>query len=81
MLAPQPQPWPGAQTQLNQRTAFVTPWGRFRYKVLPQAYLASMVSYMNRFSLITEDMRDKVTTVYDTLLWSDYMRQDALHFS
>ena len=62
----------------RDKTAFITPWGRFRYRVSPQGYLASMDGYTHRFSLITEDIRDKVTIVDDTLLWSDDTRQNFM---
>ena len=62
----------------RDKTTFITPFGRFRYRVPPQGYLASMDGYTHRFSLITEDIRDKVTIVDDTLLWSDDTRQNFI---
>ena len=37
-----------------------------------------MDGYTHRFSLITEDIRDKVTIVDDTLLWSEDTRQNFM---
>ena len=62
----------------RHKTTFITPWGRFRYRVSPQGYLSSMDGYTHRFSLITEEIRDKVTIVDDTLLWSDNTEQNFL---
>ena len=52
----------------RHKTTFITPWGRFRYKVAPQGYLASMDAYTHRFSLITEEIKQKQVIVDDTLL-------------
>ena len=40
------------------------------YKVSPLGKLSSMDGYIHRFSLITKDIKDKVTH-NDTLLWSE----------
>ena len=60
----------------RDKTTFITPWGRFRYRVAPQGYLASMDGYTHRFSLITENIRNKQVIVDDTLLWSDSVEQN-----
>ena len=60
----------------RDKTTFITPWGRFRYKVAPQGYLASMDGYTHRFSLITENIKNKQVIVDDTLLWSDSVEQN-----
>ena len=54
----------------RDKTTFITPWGRFRYRVAPQGYLASMDAYTHRFSLITEEIKRKQVIVDDTLLYS-----------
>ena len=41
----------------RDKTTFITPWGRFRYRVAPQGYLASMDGYTHRYSLITQDIK------------------------
>merc|ERR1712155_119456 len=63
----------------RDKTTFITPWGRFRYRVSPQGYLASMDGYTHRFSLITEDVEDKLTIVDDTLLHDDNLRDNFYH--
>ena len=62
----------------RDKTTFITPWGRFRYRVAPQGYLASMDAYTHRFSLITEGIKDKQVIVDDTLLWSDNLEKNFL---
>ena len=47
----------------RDKTTFITPWGRYRYKVSPQGYLASMDGYTHRFSLITEEIKNKLSIV------------------
>ena len=60
----------------RDKTTFITPWGRFRYRVSPQGYLASMDGYTHRFSLITEKIINKKTIVDDTLLWSENLEEN-----
>ena len=51
-------------------TTFITPWGRYRYRVAPQGFLASGDGYSLRFDAIISDFPDKVKCVDDTLKWS-----------
>ena len=60
----------------RDKNAFITPRGRFRYRVSPQSYLTSMDGYTHRFSLITQDIR--VTIIDDTLLWLDSIYKNFL---
>ena len=60
----------------RDKTTFITPWGRYRYRVSPQGYLASMDGYTHRFSLITEEIKNKVTIVDDTLVYSDSLEKN-----
>ena len=60
----------------RDKTTFITPWGRFRYRVAPQGYLASMDGYTHRFSLITENIKNKQVIVDDTALWSDSVEEN-----
>ena len=55
----------------QHKLTFITQWGRYRYKKAPQGYLASGDGYTHRDSLITQsqDIRNKVTIVDDSLLW------------
>ena len=40
-------------------TTFVTPWGRYRYKVAPQGFLASGDGYSARFDAVIADVQRK----------------------
>ena len=51
-------------------TTFITPWGRYRYKVAPQGFLASGDGYTQRFDAIIADFKDKVKCVDDTCMWA-----------
>ena len=48
---------------------FVTPFGRYRYKVLPQGFLASNDAYCERYDKITRGVRNLTRCVDDVLLW------------
>ena len=51
-------------------TTFITPWGRYRYKVSPQGYLASGDGFNQRLDAILGDILAKVRCVDDTCLWA-----------
>ena len=57
-------------------TTFITPWGRYRYLVAPQGYIASGDGYSRRFDEIVADIPSKTKCVDDTLMWSSSI-QDA----
>ena len=50
-------------------TTFITPRGRYRYKVAPQGFLASVDGYSRRFDEIIADVERKTKCVDDTLMW------------
>ena len=52
-------------------TTFMTPWGRYRYKVAPQGYIASGDAYTRRYDDITADVKNMVKCIDDTLLWAE----------
>ena len=56
-------------------TTFITPWGRYQYKVAPQGYIASGDGYTRRYDAIITDIKDKVKCVDDTLLWANDIEQ------
>ena len=64
---------------LDQRdrdlTTFITPWGRYRYLVAPQGYIASGDGYSRRFDEIVSDIPRKTKCVDDTLMWSDSIEE------
>ena len=49
-------------------TTFITEWGRFRYRRLPQGFLASGDAYTRRYDEIIKDVKDKVKCIDDVLL-------------
>ena len=56
-------------------TTFITPWGRYRYRVAPQGYIASGDGYSRRFDEIIADIPRKTKCVDDTLLWSNSIEE------
>ena len=60
-------------------TTFITPRGRFRYKVAPQGYIASGDGYTRRFDEIVTDVQRKVKCIDDTLLWSSTIEEAFFH--
>lgn len=56
-------------------TAFITPFGQFRYQTAPQGYIASGDGYTRRFDEITSDFLNKTQCVDDTLLWEDNIEE------
>ena len=59
-------------------TTFITPWGRYRYKVAPQGFLASGDAYNQRFDAIISEFPDKVKCVDDTCMWSSNIKESFL---
>ena len=53
----------------QHKLTFITPWGRFRYLVAPQGYLASGDGYTLGFANITESIENKRSIVDDTLIY------------
>ena len=51
-------------------TTFITPWGRYRYCVCPQGYIASEEAYTRRFDEIVSDIKNKPKVIDDTIMWS-----------
>lgn len=60
-------------------TTFITPWGRYRYCVAPQGYIASGDGYSRRFDEIVSDIPQKTKCVDDALLWSESIEQAFFH--
>lgn len=57
-------------------TTFITPWGRYRYCVAPQGYVASGDAYTRRFDEIVMHIPDKIKIVDDALLWTPITEDD-----
>ena len=56
-------------------TTFITPWGRYRYKVAPQGFLASGDAYNQRFDAIISNFKDYVKCVDDTCMWANSIEE------
>jgi len=52
-------------------TTFITPWGRYRYRVAPQGFLASGDGYARRFDELIADVERKSKCVDDTIMWDN----------
>ena len=64
-------------------TTFITPWGRYRYCVAPQGYIASGDGYSRRFDEIVADIPDKTKCIDDTLMWAKTIEESffqAVHW-
>ena len=59
-------------------TTFITPWGKYRYRVAPQGYAASGDGYSRRYDEIVADIPNMTKCVDDTLLWADNI-EDSFH--
>lgn len=58
------------RTEDRHMTTFITPKGRYRYRVAPQGYISSGDAYTRRFDEIITDFPQKTKCVDDTLLWA-----------
>ena len=56
-------------------TTFITPWGRFRYCVAPQGYIASGDAYTRRFDEIISEFPNHTKCVDDALLWANNIEE------
>ena len=56
-------------------TTFITPFGRYRYRKLPQGFLASGDAYTDRYDKIIADVEDKTKIVDDTILWKPSIKE------
>nr|XP_039266336.1 uncharacterized protein LOC120341843 [Styela clava] len=52
-------------------TTFITPWGRYRYRRLPQGHLASGDAYTHRYDELIKDDQSKVKCIDDVILYDD----------
>jgi len=56
-------------------TTFITPWGRYRYKVAPQGFLSSGDGYTRRSDEIIQDVPRKTKCVEKTAIWDEDLEQ------
>ena len=57
------------------KTAFITEWGRYQYKVLPQGYVSSNDGYSKRYDKIIENVVRKTKVTDDTALWDTELEE------
>ena len=57
-------------------TTFVTEWGRYRYKTVPQGLISAGDAYTQRKAEIMAGVSDQETCVDDTILFSDTIEQN-----
>ena len=60
-------------------TTFITEWGRYRYKRLPQGFVAAGDAYTRRYDEVIKDINKKVKCVDDTLLYDDNIHDAFYH--
>ena len=56
-------------------TTFITSWGRYRYQMALQGFLASGDGYARRFDEIIADVERKTKCVDDTLMWDNSLEE------
>ena len=56
-------------------TTFITPWGRYRYRMAPQGFLASGDGYARRFDEVIADITRKTKCVDDTAMWDTELEE------
>ena len=56
-------------------TTFITPFGRYRYKVACQGSKAAGDGYTSRYDRIVADFKDMKKCVDDTILWGDTLEE------
>ena len=60
-------------------TTFITEWGRFRYRRLPQGYTAAGDAYTRRYDEIIKNVKDKIKIIDDTLLYKVGIEANFYH--
>ena len=60
-------------------TTFITEWGRYRYRRLPQGFVAAGDAYTRRYDEIIKNIDRKIKCVDDTLLYDDDINSAFLH--
>ena len=60
-------------------TTFIIPWGPYRYRILPQGYLAAGDAYTERYDRLISEVEDKTKCVDDALLWKPSIKEQFFH--
>jgi hypothetical protein len=59
-------------------TTFITPFGKYRYKVAPQGFLAAGDAYTARMSYITAEISNKKQLVDDTCIYNNTLEENFI---
>ena len=59
-------------------TTFITPFGKYRYKVAPQGFLAAGDAFTARMSAITAEITNKKQLVDDTCVYNDNLADNFM---
>ena len=57
-------------------TTFITPYGRYRYKTVPQGFISAGDGYTQRLDLIVEGIKKYDHCVDDSILWDDDINEN-----
>ena len=60
-------------------TTFITPWGRYRYRTLPQGAKSAGDAYTERYDRLVSEIEDKTKCVDDALLWKPSIKEQFYH--
>ena len=60
-------------------TVFITEWGRYMYRRMPQGYVAAGDAYTSRYDAVIAEVERKVKIVDDTLLWDLDIEEAFFH--
>ena len=66
-------------TESQPLTTFITEWGRYMYKRVPQGFFAAGDAYTRRYDEIIDGVERKVKIVDDTLLYDNSIEQAFYH--
>ena len=66
-------------SESRKLTAFITPWGRFRYRRTPMGHCAAQDAFTKRFDDIIADIPRKLKCIDDTLLHDDSVEEAFWH--
>ena len=59
------------EEQSRQYTKFITQWGAYQYKVLPQGWLSANDAYSKRYDTVIKDVEDYVKCIDDVCQWDE----------
>ena len=59
-------------------TTFLTPFGRFRYRVAPQGHMVSGDGFNERYSAVTSSVKNVERCVDDSVMWADSIQESFI---